>query len=309
MRSISVVIPILDEEKNIKVLYKELKRELKQLTNKYEIIYIDDGSTDGSFRELKELHSKDRRVRILKLRRNYGKAAAYTAGFNFAQNEIVITMDGDLQDDPQDIKTLVGEIEKGYDMVTGWKYSGKSSRVTFLLSRVFNFILSKLSGLRIHDLNCPFKAYRREVAKNLNIYGEQYRYIPILVKEQGYSIGEIRVKNLPRKYGQSKYSYMKYIRSAFDFITVMFLTRYTKRPLHLFGIAGLGAFILGLIINIHLTILWFKGIKIGNRPLLTLGILLMIIGIQFIFFGLLAEMMADIESKEREHYSIKETLR
>lgn len=293
LETVSIVIPMLNEEESIPELYENLTSVMNNTGRSYEIIFIDDGSNDNTFKKLSELFILDKQhIRVIKFRRNYGKASAYSAGFDIAKGDIVITMDGDLQDDPNDIPKFIAEIEKGYDLVNGWKYTGKSSKSTFILSKLFNKLILFFSGVKIHDLNCPFKAYRIEVAKKINIYSDLYRYIPIIVHNDGYKVSEIKINNLPRKYGKSKYSYSKYMRSLFDFITVSFLTKYLKRPLHFFGKIGLMSLIFGVFIDLYVTLRWiFEHISIDDMiPTLLLGVLFVILSGQFFSVGLIGEM-------------------
>ncbi len=299
--NLSIVIPVLNEEKNIPLLYKQLKQVLLNLQKSWEIIFIDDGSHDQSFKILQKLHTHDQRVKVIKFTRNWGKAAAYSAGFQMAQGRIIVTMDSDLQDDPEDIPRLLKVLSQGYDLVVGWKNTGKSSPAKFLASRFLNHLITFFVGLKIHDLNCPIKAYRAHLARQLNLYGDLYRYIPILAHDAGYRIGEIPVQNHPRRYGRSKYKGGKYFKSLLDFITIYFLIRYSRKPLHFFGVAGLGFGFLGTIIGFYLLIRKFiYNIEIMKEhgPLLVFAVLLIIVGFQMVSFGLLAEMLTRIYQRE-----------
>lgn len=301
--NLSIVIPVFNEEKNIPLLYKRLKQVLFNLQKNWEIIFIDDGSYDQTFRVLQELHLIDHRVRVIKFTRNFGKAAAYSAGFRMARGQIIVTMDGDLQDDPRDIPRLLEALSQGYDLVTGWKNTGKSSPAKFLASRFFNRLITFFVGLKVHDLNCPLKAYRAAVAKQLNLYGDLYRYIPILAHDAGYRVGEIPVQNHPRKFGRSKYKSGKYFKSLLDFITIYFLIRYSRKPLHFFGVAGIGFGFLGTMIGFYLLarkFIYHIEIMKEHGPLLVFAVLLIIVGFQMISFGLLAEMLTRIYQKENQ---------
>ncbi len=309
---LSIVIPNFNEEKNIEALYAQLVKTLEEIGRSYEIVYVDDGSTDGSSRELEKLHAKDNHVKVIEFQRNFGKAAAYSAGFALAQGDIVITMDADLQDDPAEIPNFLEKMEEGYDVVTGWKHRGKSSPTAFVLSVIFNRMISLFTGLKIRDLNCPFKAYRNYVVKKLNIYGDLHRYIPILIRKDGFSMAEIKVSNKPRLYGKSKYSFKKYLVSFFDFITIYFISTYSERPLHFFGKMGLGSFIIGVLVDVYAILWWILGkVRIDESiPTLLLGIMFILIGVQFTLTGLLGEMqLRNLREVNPElKYVIKRTL-
>ncbi|MDP2918033.1 MAG: glycosyltransferase family 2 protein [bacterium] len=310
--NLSIIIPVLNEEKNIPLLYQKLKPVLLSLQKSFEIIFVDDGSSDQTFKTISKINAQDPSVKVIKFSRNFGKAAAYSAGFKAARGEIIATMDGDLQDDSRDLPRLLSALSQDYGMVTGWKYSGKSSHAKFIASRFFNYCINLLIGLKIHDLNCPFKVYRANVAKQLNIYGDLYRYIPILVSDMGYKVCEIKVANLPRKYGASKYKSGKYFKSFLDFITIYFLIRFSRKPLHFFGVAGLGFGVVGAIIGFFLLfkkILYQAEIMKEHGPLLVFAVLLIIVGFQMVSFGLLAEMLARIYQKEDDgHYKVERVL-
>jgi len=303
---VSIIITIYNEEENIRLLYNELSEVLKELGKNYEIIFVDDGSSDSSFKILKELYEGgDGRIKVIQFRRNFGKSAALSAGFAEASGEIIITMDADLQDDPQEIPRFIAKINEGYDLVSGWKFPRFDPLSKTIPSKFFNYITGLLTGVRLHDINCGFKAYRKSALSELKIYGELHRYIPVLVHWKGFKITEIKVQHHPRQFGRSKFGIERFLRGFFDLITILFLTQYTDRPLHLFGQLGLFSFVIGLLINIYLSVLWFLGYRpIGNRPLLLLGILLTIIGVQFFSFGLLAEMITR-SSISDNNYSVK----
>ena len=309
---LSIVIPVYNEEKNVEALYSQLVRVLEQIGRSYEIIYVDDGSSDGSFRELSKLHETDNHVKVIEFQRNFGKAYAYSAGFALAQGDIVITMDADLQDDPAEIPDFLEKMKEGYDFVTGWKHGGKSSKTTFVLSVIFNKMISLFTRLKVHDLNCPFKAYRNHVVKKLNIYGDLHRYIPILIQKDGFSMTEIKVSNKPRLHGESKYSFKKYLVSFFDFITIYFISMYSERPLHFFGKMGLSSFVIGVLVDIYAVLWWILGKSNldDSIPTLLLGILFILIGVQFTLTGLLGEMQLRNlrESNPELKYAIKQTL-
>jgi glycosyltransferase involved in cell wall biosynthesis len=310
---LSIVIPLYNEEENVEPLYDQLKAALEGVGREYEIIIVDDGSTDGSFDVLKRLHGDEKRLKVIRFRRNFGKAAALSAGFETAEGEVVITMDGDLQDDPQEIPRFLQKLEEGFDLVSGWKKQRRDPFSKRWPSRVFNWTVSFLTGLRLHDLNCGFKAYRREVIQELQtrLYGGLHRYIPVLAYARGYRVGEITVAHRPRQRGHSKYGWERFLRGFLDLLTVILLTRYTTRPLHFFGGTGVLAFLTGLGINLYLTVLWFLHYRpIGTRPLLLLGVLLMILGVQLISMGLLGEMVVRTyyETLDKPIYAVREVL-
>lgn len=288
---LSVVVPLFNEAESLPALYAALDAVLTPLTTSSELIFIDDGSCDGSFDVLKSLRSKDERVKIVQLRGNQGKAAALTVGFREAQGEIIVTLDADLQDDPEEIPRLVSALEEGYDLVSGWKVRRQDPWTRRILSAIFNWFTARLTGVPIHDFNCGFKAYRRAVVQEIKLYGELHRFIPALASWRGFRVTEIEVRHHPRRYGHSKYGMERIPRGFFDLLTVIMLTRYTTRPLHLFGLLGLCFGLAGLGIVTYLSIGWFLGQWIGGRPLLLIGAILLIAGIQLVSFGLVAEMI------------------
>ena len=309
MIGISIVVPVFNEEENLPELYSELEKILKKLNKSYEIIFVDDGSTDNSFKVLNEIKKKDRNVKIIKLRRNFGKSTALSIGLKKAQGEIIITLDADLQDNPNEIPKFLKKIDEGYDLVVGWRFKRKDPITKKLPSKIFNWLTSILTGIKIHDFNCCFKAFRKEVAKNIKIYGELHRYIPVLAFWRGYRIAEVKVDHRPRKYGKSKYGVMRLVSGFLDLITVKFLITYAKRPLHFFGSIGIISFILGFLAGIYLLYLKFvNNYNIGDRPLLILTVLMIILGMQFISIGLLGEMIvSESEIKEDESIDFKST--
>ena len=298
-RYVSVVIPVLNEETNLERLHAELTEVLTGLKRTYEIVFVDDGSTDRTVAICQQLLTRDPHITLVQLRRRFGKATALQTGFEMARGEIIFTMDGDLQDVPAEIPNFLAKIDEGYDLVSGWKKNRKDSFIKRVESKIFNFITSTVTGLKLKDYNCGFKAYRREVTRNVHLYGELYRFIPALAHAEGFRIGELPVFHRPRTGGKSKYSYERIIRAPFDLFTTFFLCGFRRRPLHLFGPVGAGFGGLGLIINLYLAVLWFGGQGIGRRPLLMLGTLLIIVGIQIVIFGLLAEMIASTTYQPR----------
>jgi glycosyltransferase involved in cell wall biosynthesis len=293
--SISVIVPVFNERDSLVELHGELCRVLAALGCPHEIILVDDGSTDGSLSVLRTIQSSDVHVVVVELRRNFGKATALQAGFQFAKGDVVITMDGDLQDDPNEIPRFLEMLEDGFDLVSGWKKSRQDPLTKTVPSRLFNFATSLLTGIPLRDFNCGFKAYRREVVERLDLYGELHRYIPVLAHAKGFRVGEIPVRHHARRYGESKYSFERFLRGAFDLLTVLFLSRFRRRPLHLFGLLGISVTFVGFAIDFYLTVLWFMGERpIGDRPLLALGTLMITVGIQMLVFGLMAEMLTAV---------------
>ena len=288
---ISVVVPVHDEERSVALLYDELRSALEPLDAPWEAIFVDDGSTDGTFSALTRLHSSEQHVRVVRLRRNFGKAAALVAGFDQAHGETVVTIDGDLQDDPAEIPRLLAKLDEGFDLVTGWKTHRRDPISRRLLSRIFNRVTSAFSGVRLHDMNCGLKAYRAEVVHGLRLYGELHRFIPVLAHYRGFRIAELPVNHRPREHGRSRYGVERYLRGFLDLLTVSFIGRYRHRPLHLFGGFGLALGAIGSAILIYLTVVKALGHAIGQRPLLMLGVLLVVIGMQFFSLGLISEMI------------------
>jgi glycosyltransferase involved in cell wall biosynthesis len=288
---ISVVVPVHDEERSVALLYDELRSALEPLDAPWEVIFVDDGSTDGTFSALTRLHSSEQNVRVVRLRRNFGKAAALVAGFDQAHGETVVTIDGDLQDDPAEIPRLLAKLDEGFDLVSGWKTHRRDAISRRLLSRIFNRVTSAFSGVRLHDMNCGLKAYRAEVVHGLRLYGELHRFIPVLAHYRGFRIAELPVNHRPREHGRSRYGVERYLRGFLDLLTVSFIGRYRHRPLHLFGGFGLALGAIGSAILIYLTVVKVLGHAIGQRPLLMLGVLLVVIGMQFFSLGLISEMI------------------
>ena len=305
---ISVVIPLFNERESLRELYLRLRKVLEEMGRSWEMIFVDDGSTDGSFLELEAIHREDPRVRAFRFRRNYGKAAALDMGFREARGEIIVTMDADLQDLPEEVPKLVAKLEEGYDLVSGWKRHRKDPISKRLPSKVFNWTISKLTGLPLHDINCGLKAYRREVVRDLSVYGHLHRFLPVFASRQGYRVGEVEVAHHPRRYGRSKYGPGRFVHGFLDLMTVLMLTKYLTRPLHLFGGAGLAFSAVGFCINSYLVYLKFRyGNLMGKYPLLWLGILLMVVGVQLLSTGLLGELILNLR-REGISYSVKERL-
>jgi glycosyltransferase involved in cell wall biosynthesis len=288
---ISVVVPVHDEEQSLEPLYGELRASLDPLGRPWEAVFVDDGSTDGSLGALTRLHASAPNVKVVRLRRNFGKAAALAAGFRHADGDVVVTIDADLQDDPAEIPRLLAKLDEGFDLVSGWKVQRRDPLSRRIPSRIFNAVVGRVSGLRLHDLNCGLKAYRADVVRNLRVYGELHRFLPVLAHDRGYRVAELAVNHRPRGHGKSRYGVERYLRGFLDFLTVWFMGRYRHRPLHLFGGLGVAMGAIGTILLAYLTVLKLSGEPIGHRPLLTLGVLLVVVGLQFFSLGLLSELI------------------
>ncbi|MCH8300885.1 MAG: glycosyltransferase family 2 protein [Candidatus Marinimicrobia bacterium] len=301
---LSIIIPVFNEEESILELAEEISGVMKDLSAEYELIFIDDGSRDSSYDKIKSLADKDSRINGVRFRRNYGKAAALSEGFRISKGKMIVTMDSDLQDDPAEIPGLMKKLDEGFDVISGWKKNRKDPWTKRFPSKIFNLVTRMMSGIRIHDFNCGLKIYRSDVIKTVKVYGELHRYIPVLAKLAGFNVSELVVNHRPRKFGKTKFGASRFLKGFLDLTTVLFLGKFERNPLHFFGILGGFLFLSGLVINGYLTIQWFGGVWIGNRPILFLGILLLIVGIQFISLGLLAEMITARE--ENLKYSIAE---
>ncbi len=306
---ISVVIPVLNEEQSIEELTTRIVDVLESLGMRFEIIYVDDGSDDNTAEEIKKIKTREKRVKLVRFRRNFGKAAALSAGFAQAKGDLILTMDGDLQDIPEEIPKLIEKLEEeDLDLVSTWKYPRVDPWGKKIASKLFNYVTGKIARIGLHDFNSGFKLYRKEVVREINIYGELHRYIPVLASRRGFKVGEVKVKHAPRKYGKSKYGWDRFYKGFLDLLTVLFITKYTRRPLHLFGLVGLIFFTAGFLINAYLAYLWFNNHSLSDRPLLLLGILLMLIGIQVLTTGLLGEMITYKNFKRQDSYSVKEII-
>jgi len=304
---VSVIVPVLNEAGTVVELSKRVAEVLDRIGRRFEILFVDDGSSDETRQRVKEAHEIDNRVKLVSLRRNFGKAAALCAGFDHSQGEILITMDGDLQDDPDEIPRFLEKLEKeDLDLVSGWKELRRDPASKRYPSRLFNWVTRKLASVDLHDFNCGFKAYRREVLEEIALYGELHRYIPVLASRRGFTLGELSVVHHPREHGASKYGWDRYYKGLLDLITVLFITKYTRRPLHLFGMIGLTSLFVGLGINLYLAILWLSGQTLSNRPLLLLGVLLMLLGIQVLTTGLIGEMITFKNFNRTDTYSVRE---
>lgn len=305
-KKVSIVVPLFNEEESLRPLYNEIKKHLRTISSDYEIIFVDDGSTDKSLNVIKDIARYDGKIRYYSFLTNYGKSAALQVAFKHVTGDAVITMDADLQDDPGEIANLLKKLEEGFDLVSGWKKRRFDPIIKKSSSRFFNYVTRLFTRVKIHDFNCGLKAYRKQVVQSINVYGELHRYIPVLADWKGFTVSEIIVKHHPRRYGKTKFGITRFFKGFVDLITVIFTTRYIKRPMHLFGFVGFLTAIAGFIISAYLTFeKLFFGIGIGNRPLLFLGILLIIVGVQFFAIGLLGEILVH-NFQDEEEYVIKE---
>ena len=311
---ISVVVPLFNEEHSLDALYHEIAAVLDSQPEPYEIVFVDDGSTDGSMAVLERLHAETTNVVVVHLRRNFGKAAALQAGFLEARGDVVVTMDADLQDDPAEIPQLLAKLDEGFDLVSGWKTRRNDPWSRRVLSKVFNWATAVVSGVRLHDVNCGLKAYKAEVLKGMRIYGELHRFIPVLASYRGFRVAEVSVNHRAREHGRSRYGLSRYLRGFFDLLSVTFMGRYRHRPLHLFGGLGLVMGFVGSLVLLYLTVIKIGGAAIGHRPLLTLGVLLVVVGIQLLSLGLLSELITSqheerMDERARMQQVVEEVLR
>ena len=309
---LSIVIPVYNEEDSIEPLYSGLKEVLEGLDRSYEIVVVDDGSSDGSFNILKELHLRDPLVKVIRLRRNFGQAAAFAAGFDRAVGEIIVSMDADLQFDPADISKLLDKISEGYDIVSGWRSDRQETYLTRRLpSMAANWLISRITGVELHDHGCSLKAYRSEVIRNVRLYGELHRFIPALASSMGVHLAEVPVSHYPRRHGKSKYDLSRTLTVILDLLTVKFLLSYATRPMQVFGLLGMLSFAVGTVIAAYLSFIrLFLGSPIANRPLLLLAILLIFVGVQLVTMGLLGELTTRTyhEAQGKKIYVIREML-
>ena len=304
---ISIVIPVYNEQENIFILYSRLKNVLNNIKKSYEIIFIDDGSTDNSFNILEKLYNRDKRIEVMKFRKNFGQTAALNVGFKNAKGNVIITMDADLQNDPNDIPKLLNGLKEGYDVVSGWRYQRKDQIPKIILSKMSNFLRSLITKEAIHDSGCSLKAYKKECFKDLELYGEMHRFIPTLLRWKGFKVGEVKVNHLPRRYGKSKYNYKRIFRGFVDLINAKLWMDYSTRPSYLFFKLG------SLNILIAIVFVLYNFIRYGLRwlgvgPVLLAAVLFFIIGIQFLSFGFLAEMQSKTYHSLNRSYNIEKIL-
>ena len=306
-RSISVVVSMYNERPTLDELCSRLAAVLNSLSMPYEIIFVDDGSTDGSIEKLREFRSVYPAVRYIRFRRNFGKSAALAAGFRAARYDIVATLDADLQDIPEQLPLLLKRLDQGYDLISGWRHQRRDKLSRRIGSKFYNRVTSLLTGVRLHDINCGFKCYRREVLDEVMVYGERHRYIPVLASYRGFRLGEVKIDHAPREHGSSRYGMERVLGGFFSLLTVILMTRYTNKPLHFFGLLGLSLAGLGSAIDLYLiTLRVLFNQWLSNRPLLIIGTFLIIVGVQLVLFGLLAEMIAFSYRRESD-YSIVES--
>jgi len=294
MRSISVIIPVLDEQESLTELYRQVSQSVQNLSNKYEIVFVDDGSTDGSVELVEKLAGQDEHVHLIQFFRNYGKAAALSEGFKYATGDIVITMDADLQDDPEEFEALIKKLDEGFDLVTGWKKVRHDPLSKRIPSKLANLVTRLMTGVNVHDMNCGLKVYRKSVVKTLDIYGGRHRYIPALAGQHKFKITELVVNHRPRQFGITKYGGSRLFHGFFDLVTILFLSRYTQQPLHLFGLIGFLSLTIGFLIDLYVIILKYGFGESFQKHMAGLlsGVLLIVVGVQFVSLGLLGELIA-----------------
>ncbi len=309
---ISVVIPTLNEAESLEQLHRELDDVAKQHGYQLQIIFVDDGSTDDTWKIIEQLAAADARVLGIRFRRNFGKAAALSAGFDAAEGEIIITMDADLQDDPAEFPLLLAKLEQGFDVVSGWKQQRYDPWHKVWPSRVFNALVGKLTGVKLHDHNCGLKCYRRDVIHEVRLYGELHRFVPVLAASRGFSVGEVVIEHRPREHGQSKYGWSRIPKGFLDLLTVQFITRFGQRPQHWLGSAGLISLSVGMFGMFYLAVMWCVTRLPGNEPIhlhqtaaLYYSLVALLIGAQLLAIGFVAEMIASLVSRDSDHYSVK----
>ncbi len=308
----SVIVPVYNEEGSVKELYPKLRQVMDSLKRPYELIFINDGSSDKTLEVLKDFRKKGEYLTILDLRKNFGQSAAMKAGFDNASGKIIISMDGDMQNDPSDIPKLIGKIKEGYDVVSGWRHERKDPLSKKIPSKISNFLHRKATGVEIHDSGCSLKAYKKECLEGLELYGEMHRYIPAMIAEKGYKIGEVKVKHHPRVHGKSKYGVSRLFKGFLDLVDLEFWMHYAARPLHVFGGFGILFSAAGLIIALVLAILRMAHmISLSNSSLPLIAALLFLVGIQFLVFGILADIVIKLyySNKEKKTYSVKEIIK
>ena len=310
---ISVIIPVYNERESLPVLLGEIDQAARDGRLDLEVVFVDDGSRDGSWQVIAELAEKSPWMHGLRLRKNFGKAAALSAGFHAAGGELILTMDGDLQDDPAEIVSFLAAMQKGHDVVSGWKRTRHDPWHKVWASRLFNLLVSVLTGVRLHDHNCGMKCYRAEVCREIRLYGELHRFIPVLAAARGFKVGEIEIRHRPRRFGHSKYGMRRFVKGFLDLLTVKFLTGFGQRPQHLLGSIGLLSFVAGGLGMIYLTITWLINVwapdsykPLHTRPLLIYSVAALLLGAQMVSIGFLAELITAYQSRDEDSYSIAE---
>ncbi|HEV2456941.1 MAG TPA: glycosyltransferase family 2 protein [Ktedonobacterales bacterium] len=310
--ALSIVVPAYNEEESLRPLYEALTAQLRQLGQSYEIIFVDDGSRDASFTVIKALHEHDPHVKAVRFRRNFGKTPALLAGFKQARGEIVFTMDADLQDDPTEIPRYLEKLAEGYDVVSGWKYPRHDPVTKTMPSFFFNKMVSQTTGVKLHDINCGFKAYRKEVLDDIKLYGELHRFVPVLAHQRGFRVAEVKVRHHKRQFGKSKFGAKRFMRGFLDLLMVLFLMTYLRTPLRLFGFFGILSTLVGIAIDLYIVLDRYLPFgshqEIHNRPLLFVGIMLIIFGVSFILTGLQSEMIRHFAYRPEEEYSVRQVL-
>lgn len=311
--ALSIIIPAYNEEPNIERIYQRIIEVLQdapaRYRDSYEIIFVDDGSTDGTHMVAASLHSNDERVVVVQFRRNFGKTAALQAGFNLARGAQIMTIDADMQEDPADMFRMLAKLDAGYDLVSGWRQKRNDPADKTLPSRVFNVVVANLTGVHLNDFNCGFKVYQRAVIDDLHIYGDQHRFIPVLAHQRGFKVTQEPVEHVPRKFGKSKFGSKRLLNGYLDFLQILYLTKYLRRPMRLFGLIGTLMVMLGVLAGSYLTVLWFiSDDPIGDRPLLILSVLLVITGLQFISTGLIGEMLRNDTTRMEREYTVRTLL-
>ncbi|MDQ2714374.1 MAG: glycosyltransferase family 2 protein [Chloroflexota bacterium] len=311
--AISVVVPVMNEQQSVQPLYEKLSAQLDKLGKRYEVIFVDDGSTDSTFLTVKALHDEHPDVvRVIRFRRNFGKTPALVAGFSRCRGEIIFTMDGDLQDDPEEIPNFLLKLDEGYDLVSGWKYPRLDPLSKTFPSRIFNGLVSTMTGVHLHDINNGFKAYRRDVIEDTHfkLYGDFHRFVPVMAHWRGFRVTEIKVRHYPRKFGVSKFGARRFARGLIDLLNVLFLTTFLRTPLRLFGPMGFWTFFVGVLVDGWVVVKsrFIDNVPIHNQPMLFVGILLMFFGVQFILVGLQCEMIRHYAFQRGEEYSIRQEL-
>uniref|UniRef100_A0A832I063 Glycosyltransferase n=1 Tax=Eiseniibacteriota bacterium TaxID=2212470 RepID=A0A832I063_UNCEI len=295
--AISVVVPAYNEAESLAELQRELAAALDAFGRPWEVVYVDDGSRDGTDRAIEALAAADPRVRGVSLRRNFGKSAALATGFRLARGAWIMTMDADLQDDPAELPKLAAKLEEGYDLVSGWKQKRRDPWTKTLPSRLFNAVTSRVAGVRLHDFNCGFKLYRREVAESVEVYGELHRFVPALAHWAGFRVGEVAVHHRPRRYGRSKFGAARFVNGFLDLLSAAFISTSALKPLHVFGRVGLAFFAVGALEGAWFVAQWAMGEPMRVRPLMLIGATLVLLGFQFVLMGLLGEMIANLRAR------------